>query len=949
MRVVKLVFSGRKRASATSGQRYDAFISYSHAKDRAVSEAVQDGLQRLAKPWMRKALHVFRDDTSLSANPNLWEAIEDGLRGSRFFVLMASPEAAASPWVQKEVAFWQNRRSPTTFVIVVTDGTIAWDQETGDFDWARTTALPRRLSGWFDSEPLWITLNSARSDPQLSLQNPEFRAAVCKLASPIHGIPPDEIDGKDIQVHRKARTRVRWTITGLVFLTVLSLVGLMTAAQQRNRALDQVRIATARQLASTAVAGLDTRIGLSQLLAVEAHQLDRSSQSRSALFQANAAGPHLVRQHAVGATITALGSSRDGDTVVAGTDDGRLVRWNTKSDIVSEKNISNDAIVNISVNKNGRTVAATDGSTLDIWIIPTQKNINFTKTSKVVSLAIAPSGKTVAALSTPEENKKGTGRPILSSIDAGSGNILHRKRVDWSRSRWFSGDLGMPDNETVVLVGYDGKWRRFSVANLRGLSQSEYPSAPASGYRSGFSQDASHFGYTKHGRAIAYDTRSKIDSESTHTANLNVTEPEHLVISNNGKYMAAAGGGEFHLSGLENTALASLDGYGNIDEVTFLGNGPKLVSASDTVMTLWDPSQESRLQLGPSLKMPTTSNVGGAPRLALSPDGERLAVASGDGEKPAVFDMTSPEESRRRIHVDKSRLLPVWSADGSRLYLLGKGGSATAVRGNRVVERWEAAGDSSVITAKASADHDHMIIVTHRDGVQIRDINTGKVKRTIAESADIENVPNARHGIATIDEDARFVAMINEPAPIPSRGPDTDNSISLIDTNTGRTRRLDVADANAVSFRGNKLIVQKHNGIIEMWNPRKLTKLNSFTGDSEYTSSLTPIKGTNLIARLRADGTAVIMKLDTGKTLGSFSLPPRTRGTLSRPWSATVLASASNGILLTATSGGRLVRWNMKESAWMRIACTTAGRDLTEDEWQNIVGTEVDRDLSCRK
>ena len=58
---------------------YDAFISYSHAKDRPVAVALQQGLHRLAKRWYQvRALRVFRDDTSLSANPNLWRAIEQG-------------------------------------------------------------------------------------------------------------------------------------------------------------------------------------------------------------------------------------------------------------------------------------------------------------------------------------------------------------------------------------------------------------------------------------------------------------------------------------------------------------------------------------------------------------------------------------------------------------------------------------------------------------------------------------------------------------------------------------------------------------------------------------------------------------------------------------------------------------------------------------------------------
>ena len=46
---------------------YDAFISYSHAKDKPIAARLQSTIQKLGKPWYRRrALRLFRDDTSLS-------------------------------------------------------------------------------------------------------------------------------------------------------------------------------------------------------------------------------------------------------------------------------------------------------------------------------------------------------------------------------------------------------------------------------------------------------------------------------------------------------------------------------------------------------------------------------------------------------------------------------------------------------------------------------------------------------------------------------------------------------------------------------------------------------------------------------------------------------------------------------------------------------------------
>ena len=92
-------------ASASQGERetsgglvYDGFISYSHDADDLVAPRLQAALQRFAKPWWRRrALRIFRDDSSLTANPHLWASITDALDTSSWFVLLMSPEAARSP------------------------------------------------------------------------------------------------------------------------------------------------------------------------------------------------------------------------------------------------------------------------------------------------------------------------------------------------------------------------------------------------------------------------------------------------------------------------------------------------------------------------------------------------------------------------------------------------------------------------------------------------------------------------------------------------------------------------------------------------------------------------------------------------------------------------------------------------------------------------------------
>src|SRR4051812_8590591 len=103
-------------------ERIDAFISYSHAADGRLAPAVQRGLRHLARsPLRRRSLDVFRDETGLSTNPHLWASIESALTASEWFVLLASPEAATSPWVEREVATWLATKSVDRVLVVLTD------------------------------------------------------------------------------------------------------------------------------------------------------------------------------------------------------------------------------------------------------------------------------------------------------------------------------------------------------------------------------------------------------------------------------------------------------------------------------------------------------------------------------------------------------------------------------------------------------------------------------------------------------------------------------------------------------------------------------------------------------------------------------------------------------------------------------------------------------------
>ncbi|MEJ0040463.1 MAG: toll/interleukin-1 receptor domain-containing protein [Gammaproteobacteria bacterium] len=219
-------------------------MSYSHAADGRLAPALQSALHRFAKPWYRlRALHIFRDRTTLAVTPSLWGAIQAALDQSTFFILLASPESVASVWVRQEIEYWLKSNPPSRLLIVLTAGEMQWDRTSGGFNASSTTALPELLLRRFADEPLYLDLRWAHDDTHLSLSHPRFRDAVADLAATLHGRPKDELVGEDVLQHRRA-LRIAWSAAAtLAVLAVVSAVAALVAFQQRNIAEAQRTIA----------------------------------------------------------------------------------------------------------------------------------------------------------------------------------------------------------------------------------------------------------------------------------------------------------------------------------------------------------------------------------------------------------------------------------------------------------------------------------------------------------------------------------------------------------------------------------------------------------------------------------------------------------------------------------------------------------------------------------
>ncbi|GGP57840.1 TIR domain-containing protein [Streptomyces calvus] len=324
------------RAAAPGGvKRRDAFISYSQRKNAALAKQLQRGLERLAVSRFRPMrMSVFRDVTSLPANHDLWQSIQRELARSRYFILLASPEAAASPWVAREVDYWLRERDTEHLLIAVADGGIRWDDETGDFDWEQTTCLPRSLAGHFSSAPLWVDLREIGQRSQWSLRYVPFRAAVATLAAPLHGRPKEELEHDDFRQLRFVK-RLSWSgVALLLALLVLAVYGFFDAGRQRDAAVAQARTSASQALAARSGQLLATSPNQAAQYALYADATRSTPESRRALAQAVTAAPHATRRLRADAdSVTDMeGASEPAETDVVISADGTTAAYRSAFD-----------------------------------------------------------------------------------------------------------------------------------------------------------------------------------------------------------------------------------------------------------------------------------------------------------------------------------------------------------------------------------------------------------------------------------------------------------------------------------------------------------------------------------------------------------------------------------------------------------------------------------------
>ncbi|GIE99547.1 toll/interleukin-1 receptor domain-containing protein [Paractinoplanes rishiriensis] len=311
---------GQLGAKRTPPDGYAAFISYSHAQDRLLSAALQSELERFAGSWWHpRRMRVFRDETNLTASPGLWPSIVDSMRAAEWFILLASPGAAGSVWVRREVAWWVANKSPDRMLIALTSGRVHWSGD--DFDWSRTDAVPPTLAGVFPDEPHWIDLSRVPAADE----RPQLGDTVAKLAAPILGVDEDTLAGEHVRQRRRTRRTVWGVVVTLTALLLAVSTATVAALVQADRQREQAGIAAARELATLAdgLVSSDPRTALG--LSLAGTRIRSSPESEQAVYRTLAATRYLSTLAGHRAAVKAVAFA--GSLLATGSDDHTVRLW----------------------------------------------------------------------------------------------------------------------------------------------------------------------------------------------------------------------------------------------------------------------------------------------------------------------------------------------------------------------------------------------------------------------------------------------------------------------------------------------------------------------------------------------------------------------------------------------------------------------------------------------
>ncbi|MEH3102749.1 MAG: toll/interleukin-1 receptor domain-containing protein [Sphingomonas phyllosphaerae] len=215
-------------------ERYAAFISYSHA-DGAAARWLHRRLETFRMPRalvgtpssvgpvQRKLLPSFRDRDELAASGDLGTELRAALAASRFQIVLCSPRAAQSRWVNEEIlSFKRLHGEHRTLALIVSGEPYAGDER---------ECFPPALRFQLGADQNLSTIPAEPIAADIRPGKDGRRLAALKLIAGVAGVPLDALVRRDAA---RRQRRLMW-ITAASLVVAAVTVGLAIYAEGQRR------------------------------------------------------------------------------------------------------------------------------------------------------------------------------------------------------------------------------------------------------------------------------------------------------------------------------------------------------------------------------------------------------------------------------------------------------------------------------------------------------------------------------------------------------------------------------------------------------------------------------------------------------------------------------------------------------------------------------------------
>ena len=238
---------------STAQQRYAAFISYSHS-DRAVAHWLHRALEGYHPPQGVMAgadatlRPIFLDRAELPTSSDLAASVREALASSRYLIVICSPAAAKSRWVNEEIRYFKSLGGAGRVLALIVAGQTGYSPKGNAAD-----CMPPALRYVVGAQGE-ITATPA-AEPMAADIRPgadERRTAMLKVAAGLLQVPLDRLVQRDNA--RRQRRLLQVAVGALAGCLAFALLAAL-AVQSRNEAQQQRRLAEQQSRTAQRTAG----------------------------------------------------------------------------------------------------------------------------------------------------------------------------------------------------------------------------------------------------------------------------------------------------------------------------------------------------------------------------------------------------------------------------------------------------------------------------------------------------------------------------------------------------------------------------------------------------------------------------------------------------------------------------------------------------------------------